>query len=578
MPQAKLSTQHQGQFNVDNSTISNALNTTTSATPPTFNHITDNRLSHLSWIKRDRLLSEVNSILTNNLVNPFDTMTKTMDLFSDPHSCTVIPNSIAGFDEPLMTPIIDPDMYFKEKEMARPWLSSSTDTLDKEDFIGFEELPISMSSVLNSPPESVKSNHIYEDDSNTMYNTSELMDTEQSFNIVLAEPYNYNTQEYFLHSDFHQEIDQIANEHKYSMPTVNRQQNLMNIVKCENTNESDDDDDDEDDTPIFGNADIMISSPSSATVVNSQEQILNETLNNNNSNTMNMNAQSTLLTKRNQCLPQLKLTATVKMMPIENCIGSTPAAPVPPLPSPSVAAAAATTTSPAAEKEKTVNNANTVISTPQLEDEILEMESDFPNFDLVSYINNDTNNTRTTSNTMIEVNSIKQEVEHDVSISNIEQILPTPVASPNIKSMQHAGHDDEIDDKIISSVSSTVVNERAKRVLKRRAAVKKDIYDSEDEFQQPKRPRGRPPKSEPTQLSPSELKRLSPKDRRYYEMRLKNNEASRRSRLSRKSKEDALFDELTHLSTINEDLKKVDTELDRQIKSWEKKFLKLATL
>lgn len=34
-----------------------------------------------------------------------------MDLFSDQHSCTVTPNNIAGFDDPLMTPIIGEFSY-----------------------------------------------------------------------------------------------------------------------------------------------------------------------------------------------------------------------------------------------------------------------------------------------------------------------------------------------------------------------------------------------------------------------------------------------------------------------------------
>lgn len=181
------------------------------------------------------------------------------------------------------------------------------------------------------------------------------------------------------------------------------------------------------------------------------------------------------------------------------------------------------------------------------------------------------NNTTQTTTNMIDANSIKKEVEHDVSISNIEQILPTPIASPSMQSMQN---DDEIMDEPMSPVP-TPVNERAKRVLKRRTPIK---YESDDDYQPAKRPRGRPPKTEPTQLTPAELKRLSPSDRKYAEMRLKNNEASRRSRLNRKGKEEALFDQLESLQTINDELKALDSSLDRQLKSWENKFLKLARL
>lgn len=181
---------------------------------------------------------------------------------------------------------------------------------------------------------------------------------------------------------------------------------------------------------------------------------------------------------------------------------------------------------------------------------------------------------------MIEANTIKQEVEDYIAISNIEQILPTPVASPNNKVVQQAAHDDDdaIDD-FASPVPSTVdADARTKRSLKRRAATSKKVLDFSYDDYQAKRPRGRPPKTEPTKLSPAELKRLSPSDRRYYEMRLKNNEASRRSRLNRKGKEGALFDELAHLEAINQALTEQDIKLDRQIKSWEKKFIKLVKI
>lgn len=204
------------------------------------------------------------------------------------------------------------------------------------------------------------------------------MDSEQSFNFVLAQPYEHSQD--FLHTDLHNEIDQIANEHKYSMLSNN---------KCETDDHSmhdddDEDSDDDDDTPILGNADLMIGSPTSATnVINSQEEILNETMNNNNSNIVNMNrAQCTLLSKRNQCLHQLQITATVKMMPVQNDAEemAQPTTIAPP------SAAKATI-----EEEKPANIELGVISTPQLEDEILEMEGDFPKFDLISYIDSTDN-------------------------------------------------------------------------------------------------------------------------------------------------------------------------------------------
>lgn len=166
---------------------------------------------------------------------------------------------------------------------------------------------------------------------------------------------------------------------------------------------------------------------------------------------------------------------------------------------------------------------------------------------------------------MVEINSPHQNVEDCASIVKIEQILPTPVASPS-KPTQYT-NDDEI-----QAAPSTVTPE--KRTSKRRTLTRIDF----SEEIAPKRPRGRPPKTEPTKLSHSEYKKLSPSDRKYYEMRLKNNEASRRSRLNRKGKEGALFTELSLLEDRNNELRAKDEHLDREISMWRKKLMKLAAL
>lgn len=91
----------------------------------------------------------------------------------------------------------------------------------------------------------------------------------------------------------------------------------------------------------------------------------------------------------------------------------------------------------------------------------------------------------------------------------------------------------------------------------------------------PKRGRGRPPKLKPTKLSESKLKRLSPSDRQYYEMRFRNNEASRRARLKCNAKKDALNKELTQLESINKKLIMCDNKLDKQLKFLNEKILEL---
>lgn len=172
---------------------------------------------------------------------------------------------------------------------------------------------------------------------------------------------------------------------------------------------------------------------------------------------------------------------------------------------------------------------------------------------------------------MIEFNTPQHKtVEGAVSIANIEQILPTPVASPRNKPV-------DIDDEIKPHLSPvySVASTPERRLSKRRAATR--IVQFTDEIS-PKRSRGRPPKTGLTPISPTELKRMNPTDRKYHLMRVKNNEASRRSRLNRKDKEDGLFRELALLERINCGLQEKNQYLDSELGKWQKKLLKLYTL
>lgn len=169
---------------------------------------------------------------------------------------------------------------------------------------------------------------------------------------------------------------------------------------------------------------------------------------------------------------------------------------------------------------------------------------------------------------MVETNTTPRNVEKSVSIQSIEQILPTPAASP-CKPAQNDDDEDEINVKIEPEPASTYTPE--KRTSRRRVAATSIDYSAAI---QPKRPRGRPPKTEPTHISPAEFRRLT----NYDQMRMKNNEASRRSRLSRKSKEDALVDELTALEQHHEHLKLMDIQLDSEQAKWRKKLIKLCQI
>lgn len=93
----------------------------------------------------------------------------------------------------------------------------------------------------------------------------------------------------------------------------------------------------------------------------------------------------------------------------------------------------------------------------------------------------------------------------------------------------------------------------------------------------PKR-RGRPPKAHSTPISPSQLLNMSETDVRYFQMRDKNNEASRRSRLNRKDREQQFSEEAADLEATNRRLVELERRLEAQCSRWKKRVLQLATV
>lgn len=104
-----------------------------------------------------------------------------------------------------------------------------------------------------------------------------------------------------------------------------------------------------------------------------------------------------------------------------------------------------------------------------------------------------------------------------------------------------------------------------------------DSYSTCDSPSTPKR-RGRPPKTEATVLSPSVYKNLSDLDRKYLEMRNKNNEASRRSRQNRRGKETKVMTEAMKLEAKNTQLTVQFANLEREQKIWRRAVLRMARL
>lgn len=93
----------------------------------------------------------------------------------------------------------------------------------------------------------------------------------------------------------------------------------------------------------------------------------------------------------------------------------------------------------------------------------------------------------------------------------------------------------------------------------------------------PKR-RGRPPKTDCTLPSPSQYKHLSDSDWKYVEMRNKNNEASRRSRINRKDREHQIESEARELESEYRVLEDEEKVLLRQVAKWRSAVMKLAQI
>lgn len=90
-------------------------------------------------------------------------------------------------------------------------------------------------------------------------------------------------------------------------------------------------------------------------------------------------------------------------------------------------------------------------------------------------------------------------------------------------------------------------------------------YQSSVDEPQPKKKRGRPPKTHSSLPSPSQLEGLTEQDLRYWEMRNKNNEASRRSRLHRKQKEQSLEQEAESLVRQHQRLVAMEKRLKEKV-------------
>lgn len=253
----------------------------------------------------------------------------------------------------------------KQDELACKWLNATNNnlSLDKEDMAYGDSL---MPTILNSPPDSVKSNLSNGDDmKNDLFNVSNEMETEESFIFVeeFNEPTTY-TQDYVYSGalGFQEEIEQVSNEQSFNFHHSN-----IDYIKTE-------DDSFEESTPLLRDQNLMFS-PSQN--INERTAILksfvtdkyltNKEVNNNvqlnqrvdqNMNLMPMKVfvEEVKPVGAKQSRPKLKLNIKLRPMQCENTSNDNPA--------------------------------NTqVISTPQLTKEVLEMEEE--GFDLIKFIDAD---------------------------------------------------------------------------------------------------------------------------------------------------------------------------------------------
>lgn len=188
------------------------------------------------------------------------------------------------------------------------------------------------------------------------------------------------------------------------------------------------------------------------------------------------------------------------------------------------------------------------VNTPDITNDILEMEDE--KFDLISYIISPSQD-----KPIIDLTELRPATTiptKPASPLNLEAIIneqsPIPTKRRRLNSYDNPGS--------VQSVTSTIVSDDSSRPA-------------------PKR-RGRPPKTTSTLPSPSMFQHLSESDWKYVEMRNKNNEASRRSRVNRKDREHQIEEEARELESEYNTLAEEEKALLKQVAKWRQAVMKLA--
>lgn len=157
---------------------------------------------------------------------------------------------------------------------------------------------------------------------------------------------------------------------------------------------------------------------------------------------------------------------------------------------------------------------------------------------------------------MHDMKTLKRSANAMIKLEEIETLIPTPAQSPAKRLRLNSYESPNSNQSSIASDDSFVVEVRKK----------------------PAKRRGRPPKTEPTVLSPTMSKNMSEEDWKYMVMRTKNNEASRRSRQNRRGQETEIFKEARELEENYEKLIKQENDLKKECNRWRRAVMRLAQL
>uniref|UniRef100_A0A336M5Z8 CSON011385 protein n=1 Tax=Culicoides sonorensis TaxID=179676 RepID=A0A336M5Z8_CULSO len=181
-----------------------------------------------------------------------------------------------------------------------------------------------------------------------------------------------------------------------------------------------------------------------------------------------------------------------------------------------------------------------VVDTPEVIDVALDL---MDNFNLIDYINK--------PETTFEV--VKEEPKDIPSVSQKAEEQQTTIVTSSIRPKRKSS-------VTIETLTELIQTPKRRYSSRTRASTPSTISEylnpssvqstasSDDSYRTPKR-RGRPAKPVASLLDLNEFAHLSPEDLRYRELRNKNNEASRRSRMQKRSREQMLEDEAQKLES-----------------------------